>query len=392
MHDRSSLPITNRCRFRSPQECSPLSSDSLVQGRLTEQLQTAVADHFLIESIRFDVPFGRFGHAIRLSGRFISPTDVAYDAIAGRAAAYGLLVFFRRERGEEVIYAAQGTLPRHRPRWALAALLFVATLASVFITGGLQETRSGLVVNWREGLAFALPLMAILLTHEMGHFLVGRHYRMAISPPFFIPLPIVSLGTLGAVIVMLAPPKNRRQLLQMGAAGPLAGLAVAIPILLYGLSTSTVGPLPNTPFMLEGNSIFYGLIKWLLFGRWLPSGGLDVHLNNIAFAGWVGLLVTALNLIPAGQLDGGHAAFTLFGAAVRPLTWVLIVFMLGLAALTQFWGWLVWAGLLFVFGQVYAVPMDDLTPLDGRHKALAVFMLILAVLLFTPIPLRLIVP
>ncbi|MCX7853744.1 MAG: site-2 protease family protein [Caldilineales bacterium] len=369
-----------------------MSTDSLVQGRLTEQLQAAVADHFLIESIRFDVPFGRFGHAIRLSGRFISPTNVAYDAIAGRAAAYGLLIFFRREREEEVIYAAQGTLPRHQPRWALAILLFIATLASVFLTGGLQETRSGLSLNWREGLAFALPLMAILLTHEMGHFLVGRHYRMAISPPFFIPLPIVSLGTLGAVIVMLAPPKNRRQLLQMGAAGPLAGLAVAIPILLYGLSTSTVAPLPNTPFMLEGNSLFYGLVKWLLFGRWLPSGGLDVHLNNIAFAGWVGLLVTALNLIPAGQLDGGHAAFTLFGPAVRPLTWVLIVFMLGLAALTQFWGWLVWAGLLFVFGQVYAVPMDDLTPLDGRHKALAAFMLILAVLLFTPIPLRLIVP
>jgi len=232
------------------------------------------------------------------------------------------------------------------------------------------------------------PQVEAVLAHELGHFFVGRRYKMAVSPPYFIPLPIVLLGTLGAVILMLAPPKNRRQLLQMGAAGPLAGLVFAIPLLIYGLSRSSVGPLPAGPFILEGNSIFYGGLKYLLFGQWLPGNGLDVNLNNIAFAAWAGVLITALNLIPAGQFDGGHAAFTLFGQRIRPLTWVLIGLLAGLAVLTQYWGWLLWAGMLFMFGQVYATPMDDLTPLDGKHKALAVLMLVLFVLLFTPIPIR----
>ncbi len=365
--------------------------DTLVQGRLSEQLQSAVASHFAIDAIRFDVPFSRFGHAIRLSGRFLSPTGLAYDDIAARAAEHKLLVFFRQEEAEQVIYAVQDTLPTVRPRWALAAALFVATVASVFITGGLgQNMRGQFTLDWRSGLAFALPLMAILLAHELGHFFVGRRYKMAVSPPYFIPLPIISLGTLGAVILMLAPPKNRRQLLQMGAAGPLAGLVFAIPLLIYGLATSQVGPLPSGAFMLEGNSLAYGGLKYLMFGQWLPGNGLDVNLNNIAFAAWVGVLITALNLIPAGQFDGGHAAFTLFGQRIRPLTWALILLLIGLAVLTQYWGWLLWAGMLFMFGQVYATPMDDLTPLDGRHKALAILMLVLFVLLFTPIPLRMI--
>lgn len=366
-----------------------MPTESLVHGRLGEQLQEAVAGYFDIDAIRFDVPFGRSGHAIRLNGRFLSATGPAYDAIAARAAVHKLLVFFRQEGEGQVIYAVQDTLPTVRPRWSLAAVLFVATVASVFLTGGLsQNAQGGFSIDWRAGLSFALPLMAILLAHELGHFFVGRRYKMAVSPPYFIPLPIISLGTLGAVILMLAPPKNRRQLLQMGAAGPLAGLVFAIPLLIYGLATSQVGPLPSGPFMLEGNSLAYGALKFVMFGQWLPGDGLDVNLNNIAFAAWVGVLITALNLIPAGQFDGGHAAFTLFGQRIRPLTWVLILLLIGLAVLTQYWGWLLWAGMLFMFGQVYATPMDDLTPLDGKHKALAILMLILFVLLFTPIPLR----
>ncbi len=368
--------------------------DNLVQGRLTEELQEFTAGYFSIESIQFGVPLLRFPHATRLAGRFLTPTDVAYDAIAERARGQGTLIFFRREADEQVIYAANGTMPTAPVRYYLAVALFVVTLISVFITGGLQETgpNGALTINWREGLAYALPLMLILLAHELGHFFVARHHRMSVSPPFFIPLPVVSLGTMGAVIVMTAPPKNRRHLLEMGAAGPLAGLLLAIPILLIGLSQSTVGPAPTQPYMQEGNSLLYAGLKYLVFGQLLPSNGVDVQLSSLAFAGWVGLLITALNLIPAGQLDGGHAAFTLFGQRIRPLTWVLIAAMIGLALLTQFWGWLLWAVLLFFFGFAYAVPMDDLTPLDGKHKALAVLVLLLAVALFMAVPLQAITP
>jgi len=366
-----------------------LSIDPIVRGRITEQLQSIVAGYFEIDVIDFDREFPPFEFAVQLRGRFLVDTEQAYDVIASQAQAYGYLVFFRREEEKPVIYIAQGELPKARPNYRLAVILFLVTLASVFITFGLTAHRT---IDWRGGLSYALPLMAILLAHELGHFFVARRNHISVSPPYFIPLPIISLGTLGAVIMMLAPPKNRRKLLQMAAAGPLAGLVLAIPIIWYGLSTSPVQPLPvGQSYLLEGNSILYALLKWLVHGQWLPSAsGMDVTLNNIAFAGWVGLLVTALNLIPAGQLDGGHALFALFGERVRVITYILIVAMLIMSF--RYVGWLIWAALLYFLGRRYAVPMDDLTPLDTKHKALAVFMLILAVLLFTPIPFTIVNP
>lgn len=360
-----------------------MTIDPIVRGRLTEQLQDIVAGYFAISYIDFDREFPPFEFAARLQGQFLTETEHAYDAIAAKAQRHGYLVFFRKEEGEPVIYVAQGVLPQVRPNYQVALFLFIVTLASVFITFGLTPD---FTIDWRGGLSYAIPLMTILLAHELGHFFVARRNRINVSPPYFIPLPIISLGTLGAVIMMLAPPKNRRKLLQMAAAGPLAGLVFALPIIWYGLSTSPVQPLPvGQSYLMEGNSILYAVLKWLIHGQWLPSaGGMDVTLNNVAFAGWVGLLVTALNLIPAGQLDGGHALFALFGERVRAITYVLIAAMLVMSF--RYVGWLIWAALLYFLGRRYAVPLDDLTPLDAKHKALAAFMLILAVLLFTPIP------
>ncbi|NOZ50857.1 MAG: site-2 protease family protein [Chloroflexi bacterium] len=366
-----------------------MTIDPIVRGRLTEQLQHVVADYFAIDVIDFDHTFPPYKFTARLSGRFLTPTDVAYDPIAARAQTVGSLVFFREEEGQPVIYVAQGELPQARPNYRLAVILFIATLASVFITFGLKPDRT---IDWGGGLSYALPLMTILLAHELGHFFVARRNHIQVSPPYFIPLPIISLGTLGAVIMMLAPPKNRRNLLQMAAAGPIAGLIFALPILWIGLSHSPVQALPvGHSYLMEGNSILYAVLKWLIHGQWLPSAaGMDVTLNNMAFAGWVGLLVTALNLIPAGQLDGGHALFTLFGKRVRVVTYVLIAGMMIMSF--RYVGWLIWAALLYFLGRRYAVPLDDLTPLDAKHKALAVFLLILAVLLFTPIPFTIVNP
>ncbi|MCO6452345.1 MAG: site-2 protease family protein [Caldilineales bacterium] len=363
---------------------------------MSEQVQKAVAGQFQIEAMQFDIPFVRSQHAIRLSGRFLVPTEAAYEHISRLATDSGYVVYFRKEEDAEVIYFTPGRLPEHRPRWPLAVGLFAVTVVSVFLTGALtQETPdSSMTIDWLAGLSYAIPLMLILLAHELGHFFVGRRYRMAVSPPYFIPLPLSILGTLGAVIVMVTPPKNRKHLLQLGAAGPLAGLVFAIPLLIIGLSYSNIQPLPtDQPYFVEGNSLLYVALKYLMFGQVLPTpDGQDVFLHNIAFAAWAGLLVTALNLIPAGQLDGGHAAYTLFGIRIRPLTFVIIGILIGLAIYTQFWGWMLWAVLLFFFGQTYAVPLDDITPLDGKHKALAIFMLVLFVLLFAPNPLRVITP
>jgi membrane-associated protease RseP (regulator of RpoE activity) len=198
-------------------------------------------------------------------------------------------------------------------------------------------------------------------------------------------MPLSLFGTMGAIIRTRSPMRNRRQLLALGAAGPLAGMAVAIPILIIGLLRSQVQPIPaQAGLLIEGNSLLYAGLKFLLFGRLLPSGGYDVFLDPVAFAAWAGLLLTSVNLIPAGQLDGGHIAYALLGNRAQ---WLNRLAVLATAALGFIWsGWFIWTALLVVFGQRNAQPLDDITPLGAREKALAIFMLVTFALLFTPIP------
>ncbi|HTM19708.1 MAG TPA: site-2 protease family protein, partial [Kofleriaceae bacterium] len=188
---------------------------------------------------------------------------------------------------------------QERPNYLLHAGLFLATCATTWLAGGA---------------AFAATLMAILLVHEMGHYVAARLHRVDASLPYFIPLPpVISLGTMGAVIRMKKPIEDRNALLDVGAAGPLAGLLVAIPLLVIGVALSPVSTAPSGGVQ-EGNSIAYLLLKLAVTGRILPAAdGTDIDLNGMAFAAWVGLLVTMINLIPIGQLDGGHVARAYLG-------------------------------------------------------------------------------
>ncbi len=218
------------------------------------------------------------------------------------------------------------------------------------------------------------------------------------------------------MIRLKEPPRDKRVLLDIGVAGPLAGLAVTIPVLLLGLSLSQVDSLPvyipnGQSLTLEGNSILYLLAKYVVFGEWLPApanfagltpwqywvryfftgtptplGGTDVLIHPVAWAGWAGLLVTSLNLIPAGQLDGGHLIYTLVGRRAQ----ALLPFILGaLVFLGLVWsGWWLWAFLIFLLGRVYAEPLDQITVLDPRRRLVAIFGLVLFVLVFSPVPLR----
>jgi membrane-associated protease RseP (regulator of RpoE activity) len=204
--------------------------------------------------------------------------------------------------------------------------------------------------------------------------------------------------------------------MDIGLAGPLAGLVVAIPVLLIGLALSEVGPLPaGSPqaagTILEGNSLFYLAVKFLVKGELLPApaeygglppllywtryiltglptplGGRDVSLHPMAWAGWAGLLVTGLNLIPVGQLDGGHALYALLGRRAGRI-WPFV--LVAMAGLTLVWtGWFLFAGLVFFFGRAHAQPLDDITPLDRRRRLVAVLGLVLFLVIFTPVPLR----
>ena len=268
---------------------------------------------------------------------------------------------------------------------------------------------------WGQGVAFAATLMTILVCHEMGHYVLARRHRIDVSLPYFIPLPPqISLGTLGAVIKMRSPIRDRNALIDVGAAGPIAGLVVAIPALIIGLSMSSVGPIEPGGTQ-EGNSILYGVLKLTIFGQWLPSGGVDVQLHPMAFAAWVGLLITMINLIPIGQLDGGHVLRAGLGDRHEKVSAILhrgllVVALVGggwlygvarahdaghLAALGfALFGvmpWLVWAIALTIMrnltGGEYHPPVGG-PPLTRGRRRLVWVMSAVFILLFAPVPMR----
>ncbi|MBI2955021.1 MAG: site-2 protease family protein [Chloroflexi bacterium] len=371
----------------------PSSASSVDVEQLSQSLIAGIENVFEVQSIRRRAAGAEYGPlAIRggttfeLSGRLRGPSAEAYQLVASHFRSRGYIAILRRVGDQDVITGVPGKLSAAPTRPWLALFLFLATLSSVLLVGSEQQEVGVDPLALLSGWPFAASLLAILVAHEFGHYLVSRHFGVATSLPYFIPLPLSLLGTLGAVIQMKAPPANRRQLLAIGAAGPLAGLAVALPLLVLGLKLSTVEAVPlGGSYLQEGNSLLYATIKMVMFGRLLPSGGQDVFLHPVAWAGWTGLLVTGLNLIPAGQLDGGHVVYALIGERARWLTWVVVAALIGLSVLWN--GWLLWAGLVFLFGRRHATPLDDVTRLRRGEQGLVIALLLILALVFTPIPL-----
>lgn len=321
----------------------------------------------------------------------------SYNKIRGRVEKHNFTPLIRADEGQTYLIAIPVLFKATSSQWIINLFLLIATIFSTLLVGmepawdGVSApTISHLLTGW----PFSLSLLLILGAHELGHYFAARHHNVPVTLPYFLPMPLSLVGTMGAFIRLKAPIYNKRALLDIGAAGPLAGLVFAIPILLYGLATSEVKPLPiGTPYLLEGNSILYILAKLLVFGQMLPNqAGLDVTLNNVAWAGWVGLLVTGLNLIPIGQLDGGHIAYALFGKQARTFFWPIIGTLIVLAFLSEGFTWGIWVLLLFVFGRVHAEPLDDVTPLDPRRRAIATFSLVLFFLVFVALPFTIVNP
>ncbi|MBE0569507.1 MAG: site-2 protease family protein [Deltaproteobacteria bacterium] len=265
-------------------------------------------------------------------------------------------------------------------------LLFLATfvttlLAGAYLAGGNPLARISDLV---PGLMFNLPLLAILGIHEMGHYAAARRHRVVTTPPYFIPfLPIPPLpGTMGAVIKLKSPFPDRNALMDIGFAGPLAGAIVAIPVLAAGLALSeirgTTGALGST----LGESLLFKLLSWIVLGE-VPAGH-DVILHPMGYAGWLGLYVTMLNLIPAGQLDGGHIAYALFGDRYGRVARLVPFALLLMGILAS--GWFVWAALLFYIGTAHPRPVFEEVPLTPARRAAGAIAAILFVLCFVPDP------
>lgn len=344
--------------------------------------------------------------SLEIRGHLRADPDSAYDYLSKQFRAAGYTVLLRHAPSEEegvVLLVFPGRLETGQARMQTALILFVLTVISTIFVGGngLEVLIVGIsavaegeslasafsIFDLGIGLAFSAAILSILVAHEMGHFLVARRLRVAVSYPYFIPLPFSPIGTMGAFISMKEPPPNRRSLLAIAIAGPLAGLVVAIPVLLVGLNLSVVEPPPDSPYLLEGNSLLYAALKWLTFGQFLPSETLDVSLHPVAFAGWVGLLVTALNLIPAGQLDGGHILYALVGPQLaQKATWAITFLLLLMGVAFAWFGWFIWAALILLLGRFRIPLFNEVSPLTRKQQVLAILGLVIFVLVFTPTP------
>jgi membrane-associated protease RseP (regulator of RpoE activity) len=227
--------------------------------------------------------------------------------------------------------------------------------------------------------------MTILAVHEMGHYLSGRRYRLDISLPYFIPAPVIfPLGTFGALIKIRSPIPNRSVLVKIGASGPVSGSLVAIPLLILGIALSEIRPPSGAQGFALGSSMIFELACLLRFGQF--SSEATIILHPTAVAAWAGLFVTALNMLPIGQLDGGHVVYGLFGP--REARIISLGFLLCLVPLGAFlWlGWLVFGTIILLLGARHPAPLDPYTPLDARSRVLAWCAIILFVLTFVPVP------
>lgn len=395
---------------------------------LAGQVQALVAADLAVESVQVAREQEREG-AVVLRGRLLRPSHEVFPHWLAALNARGCTPVLRPDPGQPagqvVLHILPVVAPKGETRAWINLLLFIATVISTLFVGAIYAvvaagevapssatefvltTPTKLIL----GFPFMLTMLSILTAHEFGHYFAARFHKVAVTLPYFIPLPLalgVGGGTLGAFIQLREPVPDRRRLFDIGVAGPLAGLVLAIPLLLWGLSVATLSDLPRSgPVGMEGNSILYYLAKWWAFGRPIPDwvAYQDIALGEapVVAAAWFGLLVTAINLLPVGQLDGGHAVFALFGDKARYVNRACmgLLFLLALASLPpvyQYWpwleaigyqGWFIWLALLyFLIGPYHPPPLDEVTELDPKRRWVGYAVIVIFILIFVPTPIR----
>ncbi len=375
-----------RLRNRGSLEAVPPGSLLLLE----ETLRNSMQDVFLARERQAQ------GYTLQWSGDLLQPSAQALDLLQARFKPYGYTPFLKRDKGATWVQAVPLGSVGERPRLAIIVALFVLTVFSTVAAGCFVATGAIPFLSFNplrsprlllEGLPFAVTLLAILGTHEFGHYFTARAYGASVSLPYFIPAPppLFLFGTLGAVIRMRSPARDRNSLFDIAVAGPLAGLIVAVPALWLGLRWSRLGVVPEGGGVTFGDSLLMHFMNYLIFGS-VPEG-MDVIVHPVALAGWVGLFVTALNLFPVGQLDGGRIAYALLGPAHRFVSIGTFFALLTLGAVAESLNWIVFAGLVFLLiGFHHAPPLNDLTPLSRERYAVGMFCLVLLILLIPPVP------
>lgn len=275
----------------------------------------------------------------------------------------------------------------------LHIILFIVTFFTTLAAGALQQGINIIKEPGRliEGFPFAGTLMTILLCHELSHYIASKKHHTQATLPYFIPAPSL-IGTFGAFIKMKSPIITRKALIDIGASGPIAGFIISVVASIVGLNLSKVVPLPQTEGALSlGDSLLFSFIAKMVLG--VTPDHYDILLHPVAFAGWIGLFVTSLNLIPIGQLDGGHVAYALLGEKHRYVSVVLvgILAILGILAImgdSGWEGWLVWAVLMLILGIKHPPVIYWEVPLDPKRKAMGLLALIIFIVTFIPAPFK----
>lgn len=250
-------------------------------------------------------------------------------------------------------------------------ILFIATFCTTFYING----------PW-----YSVLIMTILLAHELGHFFMCKKYNVEATLPYFLPIPFPPFGTFGAVIKMRGQIPSKQALFDIGAAGPIAGLVFAIPAIIVGLCFSEVAPQSGSSQHISlGEPVLFSILAKVVIGN--VSEGFDVFLHPVAFAGWAGLFVTALNLLPIGQLDGGHILYALLGEKSK-IVYKVVISIFCIIAILIYHGWILFAVLLVLFGFRHPAPVDEITGLDSKRRLIGIGMFVIFLLSFTPVPLK----
>jgi membrane-associated protease RseP (regulator of RpoE activity) len=264
-------------------------------------------------------------------------------------------------------------------------LLFIATFLTTLAAGASWAGIDLFEQPWRifEGFPFSGTLMIILLVHELSHYRAANRHGTKATLPYFIPIPM-ALGTMGAFIKMKSPIITRKALIDIGASGPIAGFIVSVIACSVGIYLSKIIPITGKQGMLTlGDSLLFKLLSMMIIG--ITPDNSDILLHPIAFAGWIGLFITSLNLIPIGQLDGGHIAYAFLREGHKKLSIALIAVM-GVMAVFFWPGWAVWAGLMLILGIKHPPVIFWEEPLDGRHRMTGIIALIIFIITFVPSP------
>ncbi|MEW5986295.1 MAG: site-2 protease family protein [Chloroflexota bacterium] len=354
-----------------------------------DALGRELAGLFQIDGVRTH----RRGNSISFAGRLLYDAGFTYDELQRRFNDHGYTPVLRREGGQDVVVALEGVLGKARTGNPLVnVLLLVITIVTTLAAGAAlydvslwAAVRSGSPVRLLQallaGAPFAITLLGILGVHELGHYVAARLHGVAATLPYFIPMPLNGLGTMGAFIALKSPMKDRRVLFDVGLAGPLAGLLVAIPLLIVGVLLSDVGPAGLVGRTLGSSLLVKGLVGLL---RDVPANAALIP-HPIFIAAWFGLFITGLNLLPAGQLDGGHVAYALFGKRAYTLAGLTFAALL-LLGLMGSRLWMIWAFFILLSGLRHPAPLNDVSNLGGWRKILGWLSILLFFLLIVPVP------